>query len=527
MASEVRRRAGPPRPLFSVEEAARVTGARILPQSAAEAARSLVVSGVEVDSRQIRPGDLFCALAGEHVDGHDFVDRAWEAGAVAAMVSRGSMPGPPAGRVYLQVADTLKGLADLARHHRERYRPVVIGVTGSVGKTTTKDLIASVLGTSLKVLANPGNLNTDIGLPLTLFELGPEHQVACLEMGMRGPGEISRLAGLARPSIGVITNVGPVHIELLGSLEAIARAKEELLWSLPADGTAVLNADDPVTADMARRHRGRLAAVITYGLGPQAHVRAAELVTGPAGETLFRVEVAGDTGAARWRARAVGDLGVFSLPLAGRHVVLDALAAVATGLHLGLEPEAVRAGLARPRLSAMRQEVTEAAEVTVINDAYNAGPASMAAALQLLVATRRARGGRAVAVLGDMLELGHLSEKAHRDLGRLVGEAQVDYLVTVGPRSTLVAEEAVRAGLASDRVVHFGGSGGADQAGAEARAAAAGEVLRLVQPGDTVLIKASRGMKFEEIAGRILETLQRRAGGGPTAPPGSGRGGAA
>jgi UDP-N-acetylmuramoyl-tripeptide--D-alanyl-D-alanine ligase len=450
---------------------------------------------VEVDSRQVRPGDLFCALPGERVDGHSFVGRALEAGALAALVARDPGCPVPSGRQLLEVPDVREALGQLARHHRDRYAIPVIGVTGSVGKTTTKDLIASALGSTLRVLANRGNLNTDIGLPLSLFELGPEHEIVCLEMSMRGPGEVARLAALARPSSGVITNVGPAHIEWLGSLQAIATAKEELLWALPPDGSAVLNADDPIVSAMAPRHRGRLARVVTYGLDRPADVSAAGL--DPASEA-----------GARFLVTAFGtELGPFTVPLAGKHSVLNALAAVAVALLHGVNPEAIRSGLARPRLSGLRQEVTAVGGVTVVNDAYNAGPASMAASVELLVAWRARRGGRAVAVLGDMLELGGLSEAAHRDLGRALARAGIDHLIAVGPLSAVLSEAARQGGLGEDRVQHFSGQPGAGNP--EAAEAA----LRAVRPGDTVLVKASRGMKFEEIADRLVSGLRDRAEG--------------
>ncbi len=493
---EERRRTGPVRPLFSLEEAAAVTRGRLAgdPGAGPAGVGAVVVTGVEVDSRHVRQGDLFCALPGERTDGHEFVGRAFGGGAVTAMVSRDPGTPLPPGRSYLFVGDTLAGLTALARHHRDRFDLPVVGVTGSVGKTTTKDLIASVLGASLNVLYSPGNLNTDIGLPLAIFELGPEHDAACLEMGMRGSGEITRLAALARPTVGVVTNIGPVHIELLGSVEAIARAKEELLEALPASGTAVLNADDPIVAGMAGRHRGRLASVTTYGLEPGADVTATDIKAGPAGETSFRARASG------------ADLGPFTVPLAGRHSVLNSLAAIAVGLRFGLGPADMARGLAHPRLSAMRQEVTEVAGVRVVNDAYNAGPASMAASVELLSATRSARGGRAVAVLGDMLELGDLTEEAHRDLGRKVAEAAVDYLVVVGPRSAALADEARRAGLGPRRVSYLEG-------GPASNRAAAGLVLEFVCPGDTVLVKASRGMQFEEVAESLLAGLGKREAG--------------
>jgi len=539
MDSPDRERAGPVRPLFTVAEAARLTGGTVLPTrdapapagglgppsagglSAGADPEHVVLTGVEVDSRLVREGDLFCALPGERVDGHDFVGRAFDAGARAALVTR--EPEDPApqgggrGGFLIRVPGAVSALGRLARAHRDRFDLPLVGVTGSVGKTTTKDLIASALSGGLTVLANRGNLNTDIGLPLTIFELGPEHQAACLEMGMRGPGEIERLCSIARPSVGVVTNVGPVHIELLGSVEAISRAKEELLYALPDSGSAVLNADDAIVAGMGARHRGRLERVLTYGFSDEADVRAGAPVVLPSGDTAFEVALspgaaelaraaglavrAGETAPPASGAAGLSGLGRFTIPLAGRHSVSNALAALAVGLLLGVAPEALREGLARASLSAMRQETTDAGGVRVINDAYNAGPGSMAAAIDLLADLRTRRGGRAVAVLGDMLELGPVSEEAHREVGRLAAGAGIDFLVAVGPRSEALAEEATESGLGRDRVVHH----------AEPDpGAVASSVLSVIRPGDTVLVKASRGMKLEQVVGRLLACLRER-----------------
>ncbi len=499
LAADERLRTGPARPLFTVAEARRWTGGRLETPGPVSAtapggspAGATVITGVETDSRYIRPGDLFCALPGERVDGHEFVEAAFRAGAVAALVSRPGTDPPPAGRARLVVPDVLEALGRLARRYRDRFEVPVIGVTGSVGKTTTKDLIAAALGRAFRVLANPGNLNTDVGLPLTVFRLGPEHELVCLEMAMRGPGEIARLASIARPRTGVLTNIGPVHLETLGSLEAITRAKEELLWALPPDGSAVLNADDPIVAGLAATHRPRLARVLTYGLDRPADVSGTVAGPAAAGGVRFRVALSGP---ARESA-GLTDLGEFRIPLLGRHSVLNALAAVAVGLLYGAGPEAMRSGLDRAGLSAMRQEIIEVGGVRVVNDAYNAGPASMAAALDLLAEMRSAEGGRAVAVLGDMLELGGLSDEAHREVGRQAARLGLDHLVAVGPKAALLAEAAVEEGLDPGKVEHL----------ADRRAAAAA-ALRALVPGDVVLVKGSRGMRLEEVVAGLVAAL--------------------
>lgn len=493
MGGDERRRTGRARPLFTAAEVASHTGGRPVPGPGGSGTLNSVITGVEADSRYIRPGDLFCALPGERVDGHDFVGQAFRAGALAALVSRVPIPAPPEVGLLIVVPDVLAALAELARRHLARFPVRVIGVTGSVGKTTTKDLITAALTTSFSVIANRGNLNTDIGLPLTIFEVGPEHELACLEMGMRGPGEIARLAALARPETGVLTNIGPVHIELLGSIEAIARAKEELLWELPGNGSAVLNADDPLVARAAEAHRSRLARVLTYGLDQPADVTASSFANrGPAG-AAFNVVL---SGVARDLARGP-DLTGFSIPLAGRHSVSNALAAVACGLLYGAPPEAMRSGLAAARLSPMRQETVTAAGVRVINDAYNAGPASMAAAIELLA--HHERRGRAIAFLGDMLELGDLSEAAHREIGRVVAGSGIDYLFAVGSRSAATIDEALKAGFPPARAGHFTETSAAVEA-----------VLEAARPGDVVLVKASRGIRLEDAVSSIIAGLKAR-----------------
>ncbi|HHY95006.1 MAG TPA: UDP-N-acetylmuramoyl-tripeptide--D-alanyl-D-alanine ligase, partial [Firmicutes bacterium] len=378
--------------LFTVGEAAEVTGARLLPGSDTGEGSDVPILAVTHDSRQVQPGALFVALPGANTDGHLFLAEAFAGGAVAALVSR--MVNPPPSRPCLLVPDTVLALGRLARWYRQRFRPVVVGITGSLGKTSTKDLAAAVLGTRWQVLCNQGNLNTEVGVPLTLLRLNGSVQVALIEMAMRGHGQIRYLADLAAPSMGVITNVSESHLELLGSVEEVARAKAELLEALPPGGLAVLNADDPRVRDMGRQFPGR---VVYFALETAQPAEAAALVF------ASEVRSLGEEGTAFLLHLPVREPVPVHLPVPGRHQVSNALAAAALGWILGLSPEEIKRGLEHPRLSAMRMEVRRYGETVLINDAYNASPTSTAAALRVLM---EVTGRRHLAVLADMLELG-------------------------------------------------------------------------------------------------------------------------
>lgn len=429
-------------------------------------------SGAAADSRKVRSGDLFVALPGERVDGHHYVPAAFAAGATVALVTR-EPETIPAGKAAIVVPDAGQALIELGKWRYAQNPVPVIGVTGSIGKTTTKDLISSALAGAMKVLSNLGNLNSDIGLPLTLLRLQPDHEVAVLEMGMRGKGQIAQLCGIVRPKIGVITNIMEVHLEILGSLENITAAKAELLEALPADGTAVLNADDPRVRALAGRYGGM---TIMYGTEAMADVRAIDITTKPTGST-FEAVISDRLGGGRLPV---------ALPVPGRHNVLNSVAAIAVGLALGVPLTKLREGLGDAHTSGMRLETFTAGDITVINDAYNASPASMRAALAVL---RDLAAGRKIAVLGNMLELGPLSREWHRDLGAAVVEAGCDLLITVGDLAAFIGEGARAAGLASEALIEC-----VDNAGA---VTALNERLTA---GDTVLVKGSRGMAMEEIA---------------------------
>ena len=423
-----------------------------------------------IDSREVREGDLFFAVRGEREDGHDFVAQAIEAGAFGAVVER-PVDAPGAAPLF-HVSDSLEALQRLAGWWRRRHDVKVIAVTGSVGKTTCKELIASVLGCKYSVLKSAANLNTEIGIPLTLLQLTNEHERAILEFGMYSRGDIATLAEIARPATGVVTNVGPVHLQRLGSIGAITAAKSELVEALAADGMAVLNGDDVRVVAMASRTP---AGVTYYGLSQQCHVRADNVVGRGLEGSEFRL--------------TYGRKGVqVCLPLPGRHYVYPALAAASVALDEGLTLSEVADAIAEARLDLRSRILPGPRGSTVLDDSYNASPASMLAALDLLAELP----GRRIALLGDMLELGAAEEEGHRSVGERAATA-CDLLLTVGRRASSIAEAARRGGGSDVR--HLGAAGQAI------------EVLRTeLREGDHALIKASRAMAFEEVVSALTET---------------------
>lgn len=457
----------------TLEQVAEDAGGRLVQGDPAS-----VVNGVTTDSRGDCAGRLFVALRGTRFDGHAFVADALANGAVAALVGTGAeLPADlPESAGVIAVDDTLAGLQNLAAAQRRRLKARVIGVTGSVGKTTTKDILAAIADRRGQVVATRGNYNNEIGLPLTVLDADQTTDVLIVEMGMRAPGEIRALAKIARPHVGVVTLVSAVHVERLGSLENIAAAKRELIEELPPNGAAVLNGDDALVRDMAR---AAPASVLFFGFGKNNDVRASD------------VETLGEAGS-RFTLHFRGDAVSVRLPLPGRHQVVNALAAAAAALACGWPIEDVAAGLAgsdRCR-SAMRTELlTTPHGVHLINDAYNASPVSMAAALDLLTSLP---ARRRIAVLGDMLELGPLTEKAHAKLGEDVARLGVDVLIAVGSQARCVVEAARRAGMPAKAVFACTDS---DEAAEAAQ--------HIVRPGDVVLIKASRGLALERVAQRL------------------------
>jgi UDP-N-acetylmuramoyl-tripeptide--D-alanyl-D-alanine ligase len=431
-------------------------------------------AGVSTDSRSLMPGNLFVALKGPRFDGHDHVSQAFEKGAAAALVSTPLPPGmAPAGKGIIQVQDTLTALGDLAGLWRRKFSISLVGISGSNGKTSSKEMLAAILELEGPTLKNPGNLNNWIGLPLSLFFLDKDHHFAVMEMGMNHSGEIARLCQIARPSVGLLTNIGPAHLEAFGTLAALARAKGELFEALEPDHWAVINRDDLRIRELARTCQARK---ISFGLDPEAQVRAKPLEISDQG-VRFRICFEGEE--------------EMLLPVQGEHNIRNALGAAATALALGLTLQQVKKGLENFRLPEHRLQIKKGIRgVRVIDDTYNANPASMKAALTVFDSLRKGKGGGLV--LGDMLELGEQGVEAHRELGRLIGEMGVDYLLCLGPLSKEVlkeAQKAIRPPLKS-----FGLSNSKEIIDL---------LAGLVRDGDWLLVKGSHGMNLEAIVSAL------------------------
>jgi UDP-N-acetylmuramoyl-tripeptide--D-alanyl-D-alanine ligase len=431
--------------------------------------REPVAQAYSIDSRTIGRGQLFFAVKGERLDGHDFVASALEKGAVGAVVRKDQLHRYASHAQLLAVEDTLAALQTLATAVRKLWGKPLVGVTGSAGKTTTKEAIAHVLATRFRVLKSEGNFNNHFGLPLMLLKLEPEHDIAVIEMGMSHAGEIRALAKIAQPEIGVVTNVAPVHLQFFESIAGIARAKYELVESLPANGTAVLNADDEYVSQFGRDFRGK---VVLYGTLPASTVRAENVQAKGADGSEFDVVIGNS------RARV-------QLPLVGSHNVLNALAAVAVGIERGLKLAEAAEALATLAPPDKRGQVVQLGNITVINDCYNSNPKALDAMVDALVAMP---ARRRIVVAGEMLELGAAGEELHRQAGRHMAEKKVDALLGVRGLAEAMVESAAGAGVRAEFVD---------------TPEAAGEWLaRETRDGDVVLLKASRGVKLE----KALET---------------------
>lgn len=448
---------------------AAATGGRVTGTS--PAARLVPLAGVSIDSRTIRRGEVFFAIAGKHFDGHDFLADVKAKGAGAAVVHKdlGEVPGLP----LVRVADTTRALGDLARHVRRQGEAPVVAITGSAGKTTTKDLTATLLATRGPVLRTEGNLNNQYGLPLTLLRLAPEHVAAVLEMGMSAKGELRTLSQIAEPDLAVITNVGSAHLEFFGSVDEVAKAKAEILEGLRPGGRAVLNADDPRVRRIGEAFAGK---IVWFGRDRRCDV-SGENWRGTAFGMRFDLVIAG---------RKVE----VALPLPGSHFMMNFLAAAAVAHALGVAPETMAEAAASFTPGQHRSQVRRLGQnVILLDDCYNSSPEALDAAVAVL---SMAGGERRVAVLGDMLELGPEAVRIHRERGAGF-RGKLERLFAVGPLGREIAEGACRAGLPTGAVELF-----------EDAAAAAAAVPDLVQPGDAVLVKASRGLELEAVVDALL-----------------------
>ena len=446
---------------ITLQQAAEWCGGRIDPKYA-----GVTFLGANNDTRKLEPGQLFLALKGAR-DGHEFIPQALEKGAAAVLCTHcdGDYPA-------IVVNDTRRALGDIARQERKRIGMKVVGVTGSVGKTTTKEMIACVLGSSFRVCKTPVNHNNDIGMPMAILSMPEDTQVAVLEMGMNHFREIAYLTSVALPDVAVITNIGTMHIEHLGSVEGILQAKLEILEGMREDGRIIFNGDDPLLWNQRRQYRRQATY---FGVqNPECAVHGSNVTT--------------EEGALRFDVKC----GTLSYPvelaMEGEHYVLDALAAVAVAVELGVNPAKIQENLSRFQNAAGRQEIHRVNGYTIINDCYNAGPESMAAALTVL----GNKPGRRVAVLGDMLELGVCTQAEHYRIGRIAAE-KVDMLLTFGPNGERIVSGAITGGMPDTMARAY-----------EDRDELAKALKRMAKPGDTLLFKGSRGMHMELVLEKFL-----------------------
>ncbi len=425
------------------------------------------LTDIVTDSRQVTEGCMFAAIRGERVDGHDFIPAAFAAGAACCLVER--VPADMDG-CFIQVADTQRALQQIAGFYRSQFQIPVVGVTGSVGKTTAKEMLASVLEQRYHVLKTAGNFNNDLGVPLTIFRLREEHTAAVVELGVSHPGDMARIAEIARPTMALYTNIGDAHLEFLGSREGILAEKASMNRYLPNSGVVFCNGDDPLLSGMSCGRK-----TVRFGLGSDCEVRAEQIKTLAGGRTGCTI----CAGASRFDV---------IIPAFGEHLVYAALGAAAVGLELGLTGAEIAAGIAGYLPVGSRARLVEGRSLTIIDDCYNANPTSMASALRSLAAFPSE--GRKVCILGDMLELGEQSARLHHDIGVLARECGIALVLTTGQEAKSIALGA------GNRAQHY-----------ESKTALLASLRETLQTGDTVLVKASHGAHFEDITA-ALEALE-------------------
>ena len=428
---------------------------------------NIFFDGVTTDIRKIVEGTLFVALKGEKFNGEDFVEDSLKKGATAAIVSK-NFDKKISDGIILKVDDTLTAYQQIAGAWRDRFNIPIFAVTGSTGKTTTKDLTAAVLSELGKILKTSANFNNEIGVPMTLLELNEEHKAAVVEIGMRGLGQIKSLAKIVKPTVAIVTNVNETHMELLGSIENIAKAKGELVEAIQPGGTVILNVDNPYTKDLIKLAKPGVK-IFTHGIEHPADLKADNVsITG--GSTVFDLTYQ-------------GKIYHFDLPLIGRHNISNALAATAAGLFVGLDFDQIRYGISTLVTTKMRFEVIRRDGIIIVNDAYNASPASMRASIKTAA---EVYDTRKIAVFGDMFELGDISEKVHREVGEYLAANNFEILITVGELGKFIAEGAKSAGMEKVFVT-------------DSHEDAAKTLRGILHYDDVVLFKASHGMHLEKV----------------------------
>ncbi len=465
---------------LKVSELVKATGGRLI-----QGDLKREISGISTDSRKIKKDELFIVLKGPRYDGQDFVPEALEKGACGALVVQcpsahlaktGGRTKVQSQKIFIEVKDTLKALGQIAKYYREKFELPVVAVTGSTGKTTTKDMIASILSLKLSVLKTQGNFNNEVGVPLTLFRLSKKHQVVVLELGMSALGEIERLTRISSPKIGVMTNVGEVHLQYLGNIQRVALAKAELLYALGKDDVAILNIDDPYIRDMKK---GIKAKIVTYGIRRRAEVGAEG------------IENLGEDGM-RFTLRIMEESSPLHLKCLGYHNIYNALAAAAATQALGMKKEIIREGLSQLQPLAGRMKIMKLRGLTILDDTYNASPKSFIAAIKTL--RNLSPKGKKVLVAGDMLELGKRAPLAHKETGVYVAHSGIDTLITCGNLAGYIAQGALGAGMEKRKIVSCRNK---EETGER--------LSSLAKEGDTILIKGSHATGMEEIIEKLRE----------------------
>ena len=487
---------------FSLQEIVEATKGRLYGQGNGQG-EDVQVTGVSTDSRSDVAGCLFVPITGPAFDGHDYIEKAFEKGAICALTEH-EPEYESKNELFplIKVSSTRQALIDLAAYDRNNFSGPVVAITGSAGKTTTKEIIASVLSQKYKTLKTQGNFNNDIGLPLTLLEREEDHEAMVLEMGMNHLGEIRILSKIGKPDICLITNIGDAHIENLGSREGILQAKSEIFEGMGQGGTVILNGDDPLLAALPKvPHAGR--TVYCYKTESAAQKEGNWI-------SVSMIDYLGVNGTScniSWQTEGsakypTGNMQVY-IPLPGDHMVMNGLMAFAVGLELGLNPAEIAAGIKEFKPPGHRMAITEVRGMTVVNDSYNASPSSMKAAVDMLTDSLKEDGRRKVCIFGDMFELGEYGEALHKEVGQYAAAKKVDLLIAVGPLSRHMYEAftEAEAGIHRERDRKSHGTGVYFQT----KEAFIAEWQDYLQPGDTVLIKASRGMALESIAEEICK----------------------